>query len=138
MAVGFTMTTSMLFFAPACGDEEPDFALRDKYVGALCRFYVEGDCADNVVASCGGAITFSSEADCKELFIYGLALCTGSNDAINDNADLVNECVQALESFDCVNGQACDADDNSIMTSGACGELDAILDPLCPGDEDEQ
>ena len=114
--------------------EAPDTTLRNAYIDSLCRFYVPGDCADNASATCGGAITFDTIDDCATFLKFGLSGCSGYIEAINENESTVQGCIDQLDAFDCATGEVCSDTGSDIMTSGDCGAVDALIQPLCPED----
>lgn len=115
--------------------EGPDYTLRNAYVDGLCRYFAEGECADNIADSCGGSITFDDAADCSSFLRFGLSPCTGYNDVLIANEAVVQGCIDSLEAHDCANDPVCDAEGVSALESGDCAAVDALIDPLCPEDE---
>lgn len=115
-----------------CSDAEPESTLRDTYIDALCKLYVEPDCIESTDDSCMGSISFDTMSDCTGFLRFALSACEGSNDVINANPETVQECIDLVEDFDCATEPVCDSDGENVATSGACGEVDALLEAQCP------
>ncbi len=132
-------TTALVLIALLSGCETepppPDYTLRDAYLTGMCRYLVDGVCADNMSETCGASITFDTASDCTTFFRFGLSGCPGYNDALIENATTVQACVAQMDELDCATEDVCDAQGESVLETGPCGDVDTLLDALCPDDE---
>lgn len=117
---------------------DPDQAGRDlfhAYVDALCRLYSDPLCVQNQVDTCGGSLSFESEADCSTFLNLGFASCDSEvYGAIVEAEATVTACIGQIEAVDCVDGAICDEHGDSAATTGACDDLDTLISPYCEQD----
>jgi len=115
-------------------EEQADLGrdLARDYAQAACRFYTDAACIENQTETCGGAMSFETMADCTSFFSFAFAMCDdGVYAALWEEEDLVLDCVAEIEAVDCVDGAICAEDGTSVFDTGACGELDLILQGFC-------
>lgn len=109
--------------------------LRRSYLRAECRFYTESDCVDAMSDSCGGAVQFDSEDDCVDGLDLALSDCAGLDDALDAAADDVNDCIDALGTFECGGDEpVCDESGATVMERDACAVVQQVFADACDGD----
>jgi len=125
-----------LLLLAACEPSEEEQAdlgrdLSQDYAKAACRLYTEEACVQNQSDTCGVALSFETMADCRDFFTFLFLTCADDvYAALWENEDLVADCVAELGAFDCTSDEIC-TEDGGIWVSGACGELDDVLEGYC-------
>jgi hypothetical protein len=129
--------TLLLLLLAGCGpspEEQEDLGrdLASQYSTSICRFYSDEVCIENQTTNCGAALSFESEGDCRTFFAWAFAACADDvYTALWENEDLVVDCAAELDAVDCAAEPLCSEDGTALVESGACGELDELLQGYC-------
>lgn len=103
----------------------------DDFLSARCRLLVEPDCLTSQDASCGNVVSYESQADCEEAGRDALGDCAEDADDALAGLDELDQCLDALATFDCLDQPVCD-DGLPVYNSGACHVVTSLIAETCP------
>ncbi|TNE87176.1 MAG: hypothetical protein EP330_19610 [Deltaproteobacteria bacterium] len=130
-----TRLLALALLLTACGGggtDETEPTVRQRYYTALCPLYSDTTCVDNQTNSCGGSLSFDSEADCRTFLSFAHSGCNDLDGALEASSD-TETCIADLEAFDCSTTDICDGSGSSVI-SAACLAVESVIETACPDD----
>ena len=101
------------------------------YIESVCSFWMDETCLENMREVCGDVFSFRSMDDCVSLYTDLTEYCPDSYFTfLWESEGSVQECIDAIDGWDCDNDPLCTAD-AGVFDTGPCGQLDKAYNDSC-------